>query len=121
MIKAYKIYTGPDGHTHIISGSVAENNLNKAISIHFKETHPHSSYDWHPAPTTQYVITLMGTLEFTTHLGETFILRPGEVLLAMDTTGTGHKWRMIDHDPWKRVYVKFQEESDFNFVPDESA
>jgi hypothetical protein len=32
----------------------------------------------------QYVITLSGTLEFTTRDGETFVLRPGEVLLAAD-------------------------------------
>jgi len=120
MIKAYKIYTGSDGHTHIITGTVAEH-LTEAISIRFKETPPHSSYDWHPAPTTQYVISLAGTLEFTTHLGETFILKPGEVLLAMDTTGSGHKWRMIDDDPWKRAYVKFKEGAEVNFVPDESA
>jgi hypothetical protein len=30
------------------------------------------------------VITLSGTLEFTTRDGETFVLRPGEVLLAAD-------------------------------------
>lgn len=34
----------------------------------------------------------VGTLEFTTRDGETFVLRPGEVLLAADTTGTGHRW-----------------------------
>ena len=121
MIRAYKIYTGSDGHTHIITGSVAENNLNEAISIRFKETPPYSSYDWHPAPTTQYVITLSGTLEFTTYLGETFILKPGDILIAMDTTGTGHKWRMVDDEPWKRVYVKFNEETEVNFIADEIA
>jgi len=121
MIKAYRIYTGPDGHTHIETGSVADNNLTEAISIHFKETPPHASYDWHPAPTTQYVICLTGTLEFTTYLGETFILNPGEVLIAMDTTGSGHKWRMVDNDSWKRVYVKFKEGAEINFVPDKSA
>jgi hypothetical protein len=51
-------------------------------------------------------ITLSGTLEFTTRDGESFVLRPGDVLLAADTTGTGHRWRLIDDQPWRRVYVE---------------
>lgn len=121
MIKAYKIYTGPDGHTSITKGSVAENHLTAAVGLRFKETPPHATYDWHTAPTTQYVVTLSGTLEFTTHSGETFILRPGEILIALDTTGSGHKWRLIDDQPWRRVYILFEQEADINFVPDDVA
>lgn len=117
MITAYKIYTGSDGHTHIQKGSIAQNHLTQAHSLRFKETPAHSSYDWHPAPTTQYVLCLSGTLEFTTYLGETFILRPGEVLLAMDTSGSGHKWRMIDDQPWRRAYVAFKQDDEINFTP----
>jgi mannose-6-phosphate isomerase-like protein (cupin superfamily) len=47
-----------------------------------KETPAHSSFDWHNDPEPQYVITLSGTLDFTTRDGETFILRPGDVLVA---------------------------------------
>jgi hypothetical protein len=49
---------------------------------------------------------LSGTLEFTTRDGESFVLRPGTVLLASDTTGTGHRWRLIDDQPWRRLYVE---------------
>ena len=66
---------------------------------------PHSSLDWHDAPVSQYVITLTGTLEFTTRDGESFIIRPGDVLVATDTAGTGHKWRLIDDAPWRRCYI----------------
>jgi hypothetical protein len=54
----------------------------------------------------QYVITLSGTLEFSTRDGDTFVLRPDEVLLAADTMGTGHRWRLIDDQPWQRLYVE---------------
>ena len=118
MIKAIKIYSAPDGHTKVVHGTVAENHLTAAVSIRFKTTPPHSSYDWHPAPTTQYVITLAGTLEFETFSGETFILRPGQVLIAQDTIGSGHKWRLIDDQPWVRVYVAFNSEAEINFIPD---
>jgi quercetin dioxygenase-like cupin family protein len=118
MIKAYKIYTGSDGHSHVTSGVMLEDVLAKASSIRFKETAPYSTYDWHPAPSIQYVITLSGTLEFETFLGETFILKPGEVLLAMDLTGSGHKWKLIDDKPWKRAYIAFGKEDEVIFVED---
>ncbi len=116
MIKAYKLYTGDDGHSHVEEGIVAENILHSASSIRFKETKPLSAYDWHPAPRNQYVITLTGTLEFTLFSGETFILQPGEILIALDTTGSGHKWKLVDDDPWKRVYIAIENVDAINFI-----
>lgn len=118
MIKAIKLYTGEDGHSHFITGTVAHREHTEANSVMYNETAPRASYEWHPAPTTQYVITLSGTLLFETALGEQFILHPGDVLLAMDTYGSGHRWKLIDDQPWKRVYVTFKEEDEINFVPD---
>jgi hypothetical protein len=62
--------------------------------------------------------TLAGVLEFTTVGGETFTIHPGEVLLAEDNVGSGHKWRLINDEPWKRAYVVFQKGADTQFVPD---
>lgn len=118
MIKAYRIYTGSDGHTHIKTGTITGDVLAVAKSIRFKETEPYSSYDWHPAPAIQYVLSLTGILEFTTHLGQTFVLKPGEVLIAMDLTGSGHKWKLIDDQPWKRAYIVFDGNEEALFVAD---
>jgi quercetin dioxygenase-like cupin family protein len=118
MIRAYRLYTGPDGNSHVVTGSVNGEKPVDVKSIHFKETPPHSSFDWHNDPIPQYVITLAGVLEFTTVGGETFTLRPGDVLLAEDHTGSGHKWRLIDDAPWKRAYVVFQEGANTQFTPD---
>jgi len=118
MIKAYHLYTGADGDSHVINGSVSGNDLVAAESILFKETPAHSSFDWHNDPIPQYVITLSGVLEFTTKGGETFTVHPGEILIATDHTGTGHKWRLINDDPWKRAYVVFKQGADTRFVPD---
>lgn len=30
------------------------------------------------------------------------------MLVAEDHTGTGHKWRLINDEPWKRAYVVFR-------------
>lgn len=117
MIRAYRLYTGDDGHSHVEEGTVANLDLKPVNSVMFNETPAHSFYDWHPAPTTQYVITLSGTLLFETALGETFTLQPGDILIAMDTTGSGHKWQLVDDQPWKRVYVAFEDLASINFIP----
>jgi len=85
-------------------GDVATAKLG-ATSVSFEETKRGGSLDWHTAPARQFVITLSGTLEFRTRAGATFILRPGEILFAEDTAGGGHAWRLIDDDPWRRIYV----------------
>ncbi|WP_207430383.1 hypothetical protein [Sabulibacter ruber] len=118
MIKAYKLYTDEDGNSQFQAGSILENVFTQVKTLHFKETAPSSVYDWHTAPNTQYVLTLTGTLEFTTSLGETFTLNPGEVLIATDTTGAGHKWRLLGDQPWKRAYAVFAQDTEINFVAD---
>ena len=118
MIRAYLLYTGADGHSHVQCGSIEAGALTNVKSIHFKETPAHSSYDWHTAPDHQFVITLSGVLEFTTTLGEKFVLHPGEILVATDVTGPGHQWRLINDEPWKRAYVVFEEGTDVHFKPD---
>jgi quercetin dioxygenase-like cupin family protein len=118
VIRAYRLYTGTDGNSHVVRGSVSGGELVAAESILFKETPAHSSFDWHNDPIPQYVITLAGVFEFTTLGGETFTIHPGEVLLAVDHTGSGHKWRLINDEPWKRAYVVFKEGADTHFIPD---
>jgi quercetin dioxygenase-like cupin family protein len=51
------------------------------------------------------VITLSGTLDFQTRGGQHFTMMPGEILLAEDTAGGGHTWKLVDDQPWRRVYV----------------
>ena len=115
-IRAFKLYTGPDHASHALQGTIDEKDRNDVIAIHFKETPAHSSADWHDSPESQYVITLTGTLEFTTRDGETFVVRPGDVLLSEDNVGSGHKWRLIDDRPWRRAYVVLKPGAKDSFV-----
>lgn len=82
--------------------------LTATATISFEETASGGTFAWHTAPIRQLVITLSGTLEFTTRHGEKFILRPGDILFAEDTTGSGHSWRLTDDQPWRRAYVILQ-------------
>ena len=65
MIRAYRVYTGPDGNSHVVCGAISGAEWVEAESILFKETPAYTSFDWHNAPVPQYVMTLAGILEFT--------------------------------------------------------
>jgi quercetin dioxygenase-like cupin family protein len=117
MVRAFKLYSGPDQASHVMEGTVALDERTDVVAVHFQESPPHSSLDWHDAPERQYVVTLSGTLAFTTRDGETFVLHPGDVLVAADDVGSGHRWRLIDDQPWRRAYVVLKSGARDLFVP----
>jgi hypothetical protein len=45
------------------------------------------------------------------------VLRPGDVLVATDNVGSGHKWRLIDDQPWRRAYVVLKPGVTDLFIP----
>jgi quercetin dioxygenase-like cupin family protein len=119
VVHAFKLYTGPDHASHVLEGTIDLNARTAVTAIHFKDTPAHSSYDWHNDPEPQYVITLSGTLKFTTRGGETFVVHPGDVLIAEDNTGSGHKWTLIDDQPWRRAYIVLKPGERDSFVPND--
>jgi quercetin dioxygenase-like cupin family protein len=92
----------------------------EAQSILFNETAPHSSFDWHNDSIPEYTITLAGVLEVTTVGGEIFTLRPGEVLVAEDHTGSRHKWRLIDDQTCRELMSSLKKGADTRFTPETS-
>jgi quercetin dioxygenase-like cupin family protein len=125
VIRCIRIWTADAGAscfeegTLALSGGKAGDAIGKAFnanSISFRETQPQDALAWHDAPTHQLVLTLGGTLEFETRDGQTFIIRPGDVLLAEDTTGSGHRWRLIGEEPWRRAYVILPEGLEAGFT-----
>jgi hypothetical protein len=113
-IRLVRLYTGDDGQSHFAVGQVAlhRHDALNAISsagpagaISFEETAAGASLAWHSAPHRQYVITLTGQLEFETRDGTKQVIEPGDILLAEDTTGSGHRWRLTDDQPWRRAYI----------------
>jgi quercetin dioxygenase-like cupin family protein len=113
-IRLIRIFTGDDDQSHFSVGEVewneteALNAISKdelAQSVSFEETAAGASFDWHNAPHRQYVITLSGRLEFKSRTGARQVVEPGDILLPEDTSGGGHRWRLVDDQPWRRVYV----------------
>ena len=114
MIRCVRIWTGEGGNSVFANGTVELRKGERgdmlsetmaAASISFRETKSGGTFAPHDAPTRQFVITLAGTLKVKTATGATFTIRPGDILLAEDTAGSGHSWRLTDDQPWRRAYV----------------
>ena len=114
MIRCVRLWTGDDDNSHFEEGVLdlepgargdALSGKLAATSVSFQETKSGGVFAWHTAPARQFVVTLSGTLDFETRSGEHFILHPGDILLAEDTAGGGHRWKLTDDQPWRRVYV----------------
>lgn len=127
MIRCVRLWTGVDGNSHFRDGSldITPGRNNDLVSTAMAATHATveemaggAALAWHTAPVRQLVVTLSGTLIFTTRDGEEFTLRPGDVLLAEDTAGSGHQWRLEGSDPWRRMYVVLAPHAEVPFVRD---
>ena len=125
MIRRIRLWTGEDGNSHfeegvidlpkgergdVLSGTIG------VVSVSFRETRAGGAFEWHDAPARQFVVTLSGTLDFQTRTGEHFMLRAGDILLAEDTAGTGHSWKLVDENPWRRAYVILAQGAEVPFV-----
>ena len=108
MIRCVRMWTGEDGNSLFEEGLIdmaagARSDFVgravPAVEISFQETLSGGSYAWHQDPKPRFVLTLSGTLEFETKSGAAFTIRPGDVLLAQDDTGTGHRWKLIGDEP----------------------
>jgi quercetin dioxygenase-like cupin family protein len=129
MIRCIRLWTGDDQNSHFEEGFLdIEPGRNAdlltgqlpASTISFEETAPGGKLDWHTAPVRQLVITLSGTLDFWTRGGAHFLISPGDVLLAEDTAGGGHSWRLVDDQPWRRAYVVLAGDASVPFQPTEA-
>ena len=114
MIRCVRIWTGDDDNSHFeegvidLSPGVHGDLLSDKLAVtttSFQETKTGGTFAWHTAPTRQLVVTLSGTLDFETREGKHFRLAPGDILLAEDTAGGGHAWKLVDEQPWRRVYI----------------
>ena len=124
-MRCIRLWTDSEGISRFEEGSIVLKNgspvnlLSEKFptkSISFAETQAGQSLNWHNAPTKQFVITLRGTLDFWNNLDEHFVITPGDILLAEDVTGSGHSWKLIGDDPWRRVYVILETDGDLSFI-----
>ena len=117
MFKVTRIFSDANGDSQFENveiplegaGSVGKlSDLIPAKGVIFREVEP--SYDWnfHTAPQRQFIILLDGEIEIETSLGEKRIFKAGEVLLAEDTTGKGHKTKNLLPIKRKSIFITLQ-------------
>ena len=108
MIRCVRLWTGDDNNSHFVEGLID------------LEQGPHGDIltGKLPVTTVSFQETASGgTLDFETRSGHHFILKPGDILLAEDTAGGGHRWKLTDHHPWRRVYVVLEAGAAVPFRP----
>jgi quercetin dioxygenase-like cupin family protein len=109
VIEYIRIFADPEGESHFEKGSVgmasnsyappappldisAPESAEAIVFLHL----PVGWYgDWHPSPVSQYLIVMTGACLFETGDGKVFRGRAGDVVLLDDTTGKGHRTRVI--------------------------
>jgi hypothetical protein len=116
------MHTGDDGHTHFSDLDVGlkipfPNLINQPGEVfwdyvrvtgvqgaHILANAAGRDRGFHNAPRRQLVLYLTGSRELISANGDRRVIEPGDVLLAEDTTGTGHCSRSIV-DPQQMVVI----------------
>jgi hypothetical protein len=112
MPKIWRVYSGPDGKSHIaeeplamkpfvdVEGAHGESAPTQAASgITFRVAPVGYVLSWHCAPRRQYSISLSGMAEIEVGDGTVARIGPGDVVLAEDLTGQGHVTRVVGDQP----------------------
>lgn len=118
-MKVVRVYAGDDGESHFedvdieVSPQGGIGRLSKLINgpgVIFREVDGDYDLDFHHAPRRQFVVNLRGAVDITVGSGETRRLAAGDILLAEDTTGRGHKSRAVDGRPRSCLFVPIDED-----------
>jgi uncharacterized cupin superfamily protein len=113
-LKFVHLYTGTDGLSHFKDVEVVMKNAGKrgqasepmkATGIFFSMSGADFNLGYHNAPRRQFVITIEGNVEITASDGAKRFFGPGDIMLADDTTGSGHITRTVNNIPQKAVFV----------------
>lgn len=109
-----RLYTGTDNESHFEDIEIDLKNAGdigalsekvNATGIIFRRTGPEYNYDWHNAPQRQYIMMLDGAVDVEVGDGTVRRFSTGDILLAEDVTGRGHKSRAVNKQPRTSVFV----------------
>ena len=95
---------GPSGRT------INRSDLIPAGALSFNELPEGLAVDLHPAPRSQLVIVLSGTVEVETSNGEKRLFRPGDLVFADNVGSRGHKTSTVG-GPARLLYVHLPAEA----------
>jgi uncharacterized cupin superfamily protein len=113
-VKITRIYTGTDDRSHFEEievpfesrGDFGHFTLPEpSKAVFFREIPPGWEYAWHNGVCREYVVMVSGKAEIEVGSGEKRVFVPGDILLAEDCTGEGHRTRVLGRKPWRQVFV----------------
>ncbi|NHZ86883.1 MAG: cupin domain-containing protein [Planctomycetia bacterium] len=122
-LKYVRVYTDSIGESHFEDLTIDLNEIDfapPAPPIFTSELNPSSKYgfvsvlpgwesEWHPVPKRQFIFYLSGTIEAEVSDGEIRQFGPGSITLVEDTTGKGHKSRVIGSNRVVGVVIQLEE------------
>jgi hypothetical protein len=117
-VKLTHMYSGSDGRSHFEDREVtlspsalgSTSAFIAAESICFRDTGDAPvAAGFHPAPRRQLVFMLAGRVEYECGDGARCVFGPGDILLADDTAGQGHRARVLE-GPRLQVFVPLRAE-----------
>lgn len=109
-----RLFTGGDDESHFedldiptrAEGDIGSLSSPQSVtSLIFRETPATYDLSWHNAPARQYVVMLEGWVEVEVGDGTCRRFGPGDILLAEDTTGRGHRSRAIGANPRRSLFI----------------
>ena len=112
-----RLYTGADSESHFEDVEILLEDAGDigrlserlpATGIIFRENDPDYDYDWHPAPRRQYILMMTGEIEIEVGDGTKRRFKAGDVLLAEDTTGRGHRSSLVSEGTRRSVFVTLE-------------
>jgi hypothetical protein len=113
-MKITRLYTGMDDQSHFEEVEVPLESREDfglftlpepAKAVFFREIPPSWEYPWHNVVCREYVIMIDGIAEIEVGDGEKRVFRKGDILLAEDCTGQGHRTRVLGRKVWRQVFV----------------
>ena len=124
-MRIYRIYTDSDGESHFedldfpmsptdFAPPAPPLDLSEswdAKRVSFLRAAPGWYGDWHPAPQRQLMLHLTGEVEGETSDGQVRVIRPGSIVLLEDTSGKGHRSRVIGSEDVIICVVQLEDQS----------
>ena len=115
-----RVYTGTDGESHFedvevalesrgVGGSLSA--LIKGSGVIFREVDGSYDLDFHTAPRRQVVVNLRGSVDITVGDGTARRLNSGDILLAEDTTGHGHRSQAVEGQSRTCLFIPIDDDA----------
>jgi hypothetical protein len=113
-VMATRLYTGPDGQSHIDQLPIVLQDAPLAESMSLKMSDAYvvraaqgMFESWHNAGKKRYIVVISGEAEVATTNGEKARIVPGQIYIAEDLTGKGHTLRVVGSEDWVALFVNF--------------